>query len=491
MLIDGLFEHARTRGDAPAIRDDLGVCSHRELANLSLALASKVAEKCKGDHVALMMPSGRYCVAGFIATLLAGKIAVPVNLLLSPKEILHIIKDSGAKLIVSCEPVYGKIRLKLLLKRMIKVEDVARRIAADATEAASSLPQVDGNNVAVMLYTSGSTGLPKGVPLSYNNISSNVTNCIQYAQMNPKQRFFNILPLFHSFGMTANLFVPISLGAEVIHHAKFAPLKVIQDIREHRASIMMMVPSLYAALLKVRNAGAEDFASVELALSGGEPLPRALADQFKERFNVELLEGYGLTETSPVVAINVPWASKPRTVGKPIPDQQVRIVDDQGADTRSGEEGEIWLSGPNVCGGYHRQPEQTAEAFTPDGWFKTGDFGRMDDEGYLTISGRKKDMLIISGENVFPREIEDVLSQHEAVAETAVIGVHDTQRGELPVAFVICQEGADVDEMSLRHFCRDKIASFKVPREIHFVSDFPRTPAGKILKRQLQQQLAT
>jgi long-chain acyl-CoA synthetase len=264
-------------------------------------------------------------------------------------------------------------------------------------------------------------------------------------------------------------------------------------MREHRPTIMMAVPSMYGALLSVKDAGPDDFRSLRYAISGGEPLPDATFEAFLERFDVRLLEGYGLTETSPVTHWSTPEHYRRHAVGRALPGVTTLVVDEQDRPLPAGEEGEILLAGPNIMQGYYRQPELTAEVTTtidrpgvgPTRFFRTGDMGKVDAEGYLYITGRKKDMMIIGGENVFPREIEEVLAQHEAVKAAAVIGQADGMRGEVPVAFVEVVDGETLDANAVRQFCRERLANYKVPREIHVVDELPRSPTGKVLRRHL------
>jgi long-chain acyl-CoA synthetase len=265
----------------------------------------------------------------------------------------------------------------------------------------------------------------------------------------------------------------------------------VKTIRENKITLVFGVPSMFAALARLKSASADDLAHVYAAISGGEPLPAALRELMKARFGVTLLEGYGLTETAAIVGLNTPHANKPGSVGKPLPHATINITDDDGKALPRGQTGEVWVKGPMVMKQYHNLPKETEEAITPDRFFKTGDLGHLDEDGYLFITGRKKDMIAVAGEKCYPREIEEVLGKHPAVGEAAVLGKKDESRGEVVVAFVVQKEGQTVTADALRDFARKEgLAQWKVPREIFIVDDLPRSPTGKVLKRALAEQLA-
>jgi long-chain acyl-CoA synthetase len=301
--------------------------------------------------------------------------------------------------------------------------------------------------------------------------------------------FLNILPPFHIFGLTANVLVPVFLGARVFAIPRFNPLAVLRAVTEQRVSIMMAIPSMYAAMLRSKSAKPDAFESVYLAISGGEPLPESVRLAFEKRFGLTLREGYGLSETSPVLSVCTRENDKLHTVGKPIRNVEIRIVNPAGGDLPVGGEGEILARSPGVMKGYFGRPDETKSVLDDDGWFRTGDIGRLDEDGYLSITGRAKEMLIIGGENVFPREIESVLELHEAVSQVAVIGMTDGMRGEVPVAFVIPKKDMAVTEEALRTFARKSLAGFKTPKRIEIREDLPTGPTGKIMKRKLMELL--
>jgi long-chain acyl-CoA synthetase len=313
---------------------------------------------------------------------------------------------------------------------------------------------------------------------------------MDFIDVGPRDLALGVLPQFHSFGLTVLSVLPLWCGMRVVWSARFVPGRIVKLIREHRPTVLVAIPSMYNALLSVKDAGPEDFRSLRLTVSGGEPLSDETAARFLERFGVRLNEGYGLTETAPVTNMCRPQEWRAHSVGPAVPGVRQRIVDPAtGAPVPTGQDGEVQIQGPNVMRGYYRLPEATAEAFTPDGFFRTGDMGRLDDDGHLYITGRIKEMLIIGGENVFPREIEEALNQHPSVQASAVIGKRDPMRGELPVAFVEVREGQTFDETALKQWCRQRLAGYKVPDEVRLVEALPRNPTGKIMRRDLKALL--
>ena len=288
----------------------------------------------------------------------------------------------------------------------------------------------------------------------------------------------------------ATLIAPVRLGAMTVYQARFSATAVIKTIREQAISIIAAVPSMYAVLARLKDAGPEDMKSLYAAISGGEPLPAIVRQKFEEKFGKPIYEGYGLTETIGPIAFNVPGAIKPGSVGRTIPGAEIRIVDESGNALPKGQTGEVWLKGPMIMKGYFNLPDETAKALTADGFFKSGDLGFVDDEGYLHITGRKKDLIIVAGEKASPREIEEVILRHPAVKDAAVVGKKDASRGEVVVAFVTPKEGAGVKAEEIREFCRSSgLAQWKCPREVFVENDLPRSPTGKVLKRVLAEKV--
>lgn len=483
MLFEPLFARARQHPQDIAITDDVGQYTFQQVAAMAAGLGVYLKDQTNRPHVGLLLPSSAGYVASFYGTLLAGKTVVPINFLLGEREVAHVIQDSGMDTVITVGPLAA--RLKDLPLKIIDLLQLPK--TPPAIEPKFPTPQED--DLAVLLYTSGTSALPKGVMLTYGNLQSDADACIEHASLQRKHVFMGVIPLFHAFGMTAMMIAPVQLGAPIVYMARFSPLAALQAIRKHKVSIMFGVPSMFGAMLRLESARPEDFQEMFAMISGGEPLPPLLRQGFEKRFGTTIYEGYGLTETSPVVSLNTPAAHRPGSVGRPVPGVKVRIVDEEGNPLGVDQPGEVWLKGPMVMKGYYHLPEETAKALTADGFLKTGDLGKVDAEGYLYITGRKKDLIIVAGENVVPREVEDVLCQHPAVAEVAVVGRKDPSRGEVVVAFVVLHPGATITPDVLRGFCRDRgLVPFKVPRDVYFAPELPRSPTGKVLKRVLAEK---
>lgn len=488
MLFESIFENAAKDPNRIAVIDDRGQYTAGQLAAMVGGLSMYLQTQTQKPRVGLFLPSGSGFLVGFYATLVAGKTVVPINFLLGPKEIGHIIQDSGIDVVLSAPPLAEK-----LAGLPIKVIDLTAlpQPSAEAPAVRPTLPNPSSEELAVIMYTSGTSGLPKGVLLTYNNVAEDAESAIAAAQLKGYHRFLGILPLFHSTGMLATLIAPMRLGAMVVYQARFSPVAVIKAIREQQISIMVAVPSMYGALLRLKDASPADFTQMFAAISGGEPLPSNIREGFQQKFGQPIYEGYGLTETIGPISFNAPGAARPGSVGRIVPGAQVRVVDELGNDLPPGADGEVWIKGPMIMKGYNNLPKETSEALTADGYFKSGDVGHFDPDGYLYITGRKKDLIIIAGEKVVPREVEELLMTHPAVAEAAVLGKKDPSRGEVVAAFIIFKEGQSATPEELKEHCRQHgLMQWKIPREIHLVTDLPRNPTGKVLKRVLAEQLA-
>ncbi len=495
-MLTPILSTAQQKASDTAFIDDRGTYTYGHLLHGAAVMAQVIRDTTQNQHIGVMLPTGAAFPNALVGVWLAGRVMVPLNYLLSPEELGYVIVDSGIDTIITANAMLefmgGRERLPSSMNVIVMDE-----VQFEQTTPAIAPPNFDADDLAVILYTSGTSGKPKGVMLSHGNFASNVEAAIAHAGLRDEDKFLGMLPQFHSFGLTALTLIPMRLGAQTIYTARFIPKRVVSLIREHQPHIVMAVPSMYGALLSVKEADKEDFRELRLAISGGEPLPAATFERFQKRFNVKILEGYGLTETAPITNWSTPDRYRQHAVGPAIPGVKIVIADTDDQILPPNEEGEILIAGPNIMQGYYHLPEQTDEVFvdleTHDDqgnptrlkFFRTGDMGRLDDEGYLFITGRKKEMLIIAGENVFPREIEEVLNRHESVRDSAVIGKQDGLRGEVPIAFVELAEGAAFDEKALRAWCRDNLAQFKVPREIRCIEQLPRNPTGKILRRQL------
>jgi len=488
MLFDSVFAHARATPNDVAIIDDRGTSTFAQIAASAIALGMYLKSQTNKPHVGILLPSSAGFAISFFGTLLAGKTAVLINFLLGEKEIAHIIRDSGIDTVITIPMFAAKLQgLKII--DLTALPQAPPGASAPTLPAPALLSRAPGD-LAVLMYTSGTSGLPKGVMLSYGNLQSDVDAAIQHAKLQGKHSFLGIVPLFHSTGLLATLLAPTQLGSKIVYIGRFSPVATIKAIREHQLSVITAVPSMYWAILRLKDATPDDFKNVYACISGGEPLPSNIRDGFKQRFNADIYEGYGLTETIGPIAFNAPQYNQPGSVGQLIPGAVARITDDNGADVSAGESGEIWVKGPMIMQGYYNLPDATADAMTSDRFFKTGDLGRIDDKGFLYITGRKKDLIIVAGEKASPREIEEVLLTHPDIAEAAVIGKKDPSRGEVVVAFVIPKDTHTIAPDTIRSFCSDAgLVNWKCPREVFVVAELPRSPTGKILKRVLTEQL--
>ncbi|GEM_PF-236265 len=517
MILEKVLDHAVEHPNSIAIVDDKRTLTYREMIYGGHLFVDHLRSLCPqsdyGDKVGILIPPTAAFAVALGGTRWDSRIAIPLNYLLKPEELAAIVKDAGLKVIFTIEhfkPLAEAVAQQAGC-RIIYFESltfakpglaVMTSIALDPANLRKHvhpIPPRKDDDVAVIMYTSGTAGRPKGVMLTNRNLESNAIDSCQHARFTQRTIFLGVLPMFHTLGLMGNLMIPLYLGSKMVFQARFSPVGVFELVQKHQIEVLIMVPTMYAVMANAKSGNAESLKSVKIALSGGEPLPVPLIGAFQQKFNLTLMEGFGLTETAPIVALSVPWAHKPGAVGKIIPDVQVKTVDDDGHDLPPGVDGgELYIKGPNVMKGYFNQPELTDEVLLPpdaDGlrWFKTGDIARLDEEGFLYITGRKKDMIIMAGEKVFPREIEEAIKQHPSVLMAAVVGVKDPQRGELPVAFVQLKPEAGQENSNLtkptdqeiRNFVRQKIAPFKTPRDVYFLDQMPMTHTGKILKREL------
>lgn len=488
MLFEPIFAHAQQMPNDVAIQDDHGKYTFAQVAAMSAGLGAYLAAATQQPRVGLLLPAGAAFVASFYGTLLAGKTVVPINFLLGDREVAHVIADSGIDTVITIPLLGGRLKDSPL--KVVDITQLAAQLPGAAQAAMQRpLPQPKADDTAVIMYTSGTSGLPKGVVLTYGNLDSDVRACITHAKLEGKHRFLGIIPLFHSTGMLATMIAPVTLGAMTVYIGRFSPVATLNALRDHQISVVAAVPSMYGAIARLKSAAPADVQWIYAAISGGEPLSANVREAFLAKFGKPIYEGYGLTETIGPVCFNTPQVHKPGSVGTPIPGVTVQIVDDNGKPVAQGESGEVWLKGPPIMKGYFNLPKETAEALTPDGFFKTGDLGMLDADGFLHITGRKKDLIIVAGEKAVPREIEEALMKHPAVAEAAVIGKKDPSRGEVVLAFIVLKEGESATPEALKETCREQgLASFKVPREIVFVPELPHSPTGKVLKRVLAER---
>ncbi len=465
----------------PFVVDDQRTWTGLTLLVAAWHIARAIDRSTDRKAVGLLLPTGGLFPAALLATWMTGRVAVPLNYLLSREDLEFVMQDSGADTVVTVEPMLDFIHGPTKSMKPLKLESLNFKGFPPIRCSKRRKPE----DLAVLLYTSGTSGRPKGVMLSAGNLESNIDQIIRWAEFDHRDVLLGVLPQFHSFGMTVLTLLPLAIGARAIYTAKFQPRKVLDLALRHQVTAFVAIPSMYNALHAAKHGGPECFAALRYAVSGGEPLPDAVANSFHQRFGVRIAEGYGLTETSPVSNWCLPSEWRPRSVGRPLPEVQERIVAPDERVLGALQDGEVRIKGPHVMHGYWNLPEESAAAFDAHGFFKTGDMGRFDTDGHLFITGRIKEMLIISGENVFPREMEEVLNRHPSVKDSAVIGMQDAMRGEVPLAFVELHEGAHFDASALQHHCREVLPAYKVPREIRHLEALPRNATGKILRRNL------
>ncbi|AOM82303.1 long-chain-fatty-acid--CoA ligase [Salisediminibacterium beveridgei] len=490
-----------------------------KLANQLRSLGVK-----QGDRVAIMLANTPQAVISYYGALFAGAVVVQTNPLYVEREIEHQMNDSGCKVMICLDLVYprvSKIQDKTDLEHVIVtgikdylpfpvsfiypfIQKKNTGIKVDltyndhlhsftdllekGTETEIPLDIDPVNDLALLQYTGGTTGPAKGVMLTHYNLTVNTQQCEEwmYKMIPGEEVVMAALPFFHVYGMTTVMNLSIRLGYKMIIMPKFDPKKILKAIEKHKATIYPGAPTMYIGLLNHPDISKHDLSSIKACISGSAPLPIEVQSQFEEVTKGRLVEGYGLTETAPVAIANLIWGKrKPGSIGLPWPDTDIMILSaETGEPAKPNEVGEICIRGPQVMKGYWKLPEATQASFRDD-WFLSGDMGYMDDEGYFFIVDRKKDMIIAGGFNIYPREVEEILYEHEAVQEVCVIGVPDPYRGETVKAFIVLKEGSEVTEEELDEFSRKQLASFKVPKYYEFRDELPKTMVGKILRRVL------
>jgi long-chain acyl-CoA synthetase len=476
----------------------------------------------KGDRVGILLKNSPEFIYALYAALKLGATVVPINTFLKPPEIQHIADDCKLKCLITA-PDFDEVTGKLQGVAIIPIQELCGSALPGATgkahrgrEAAPTKPgngspppegpgvghrepgtvnrepgTVNPSDLAVIIYTSGTTGKSKGAMLTHANIASNVLSCIKALDETVDDRLTLLLPMFHSFMLTVGIFTPLCMGAGIVLIKSIHPLKAaMREIIMNRATIFVGIPQIFQALADAKIPFWLHWVlKLRLAVSGSAPLPGETLDKFDRKFRFPLLEGYGLSEASPVVSFNpIRGVHKAGSVGLPLPDIEVKIFDDHGHELPAGKVGEIVVRGPNVMRGYYNQPAETATTLR-SGWLHTGDMGRKDDDGYIYIVDRRKEMLLVRGMNVYPREIEEVLHRFPGVREAAVVPKADEKRGEVPVAFVSPVDNAKLEANEILRFLRDHLADYKIPKEIRIVEALPRTPTGKIAKLELKKNL--
>lgn len=526
-LADFVENGARSWPDNPAIIYRGSGITYAQFDAAANRLANALAKSGVGpdDTVAIMLPNLPEFPIAYFAVLKLGAIVVPVNTMFKEMEIRYILEDSRARAIIAWQPAVSEVAKALsqpteCRRCLIVGEDVsgesAPRFASETQFSTlqeaiqTSSPRFTSSarretDTAVILYTSGTTGRSKGAELTHFNMYRNAVTVADMIGICERDRFVATLPLFHSFGQTHVMNATFARGGAIIPHPRFDAANVLESFRRDGVTLFAGVPTMYVYLLNATEpagvetsaaaspaGGREDDArpsvpnSLRLCISGGAPMPISVLHEFERRFGVVILEGYGLSETSPVACSNRPdRVRKPGSIGLPLKDVEMRVVDDDDRELGPGEVGEIVIMGPNIMKGYLNKPEATAEAMR-NGWFHTGDLAYRDEDGYFYIVDRKKDMILKSGYNVYPREVEEVLYRHPAVAEAAVIGVPDPIKGEEVKAYVVLKDGFAATEEELIGHCRELVAPYKCPKYVELLPALPKSATGKILRRELR-----
>ncbi|MEB3282793.1 MAG: long-chain fatty acid--CoA ligase [Lyngbya sp.] len=446
----------------------------------------------RGDRIALFLPNIPEFVIAYLGILKLGAIAVSVNVMLKSDEVRFILNDCTAKAVFTTEELIENVPTADLpeLKHIIIAEGKVNQSIRFEELIIRSSPhtqavEMDRHAAAVIVYTSGTTGFPKGATLSHGNVISNLYSQNRCCNMTPNDRLLLYLPLFHCFGQNAILNSGLNVAATIILQRRFKLETVLETIVNEKITMFFGVPTVFIKLLHL-NLNRSILDNIRLYFSAAAPLPLEVAQQWQQTYGKIIHQGYGLTETSPCACYNHDLKYQPGSIGSPIENVEMKIVDGDGIEVPPGEQGEIIIRGPNVMLGYWNLPFETARVIK-NGWFHSGDIGRMDKDGYFYIVDRLKDMINVSGFKVYPSEVENVIYQHSAVAEVAVFGVDDELKGEVVHAHIVLKKGGELTEDEIEDFCSEKMATYKMPKVFKFVENIPKNPTGKILKRQLRE----
>ena len=486
-----LTESAARDPSRVALKLDEAEVTYGQLDAATALMAGLLAEHgiSAGDRVGIMLPNVPYFAVCYYGVLRAGAVVVPMNVLLKRREVAFYLRDPGAKLLLAwqgfAEDAQTGAQDAGVECLLVTPGEFEQTLAA--TRPRPGTAEADDSDTAVILYTSGTTGTPKGAELTHANLTRNCEIALGLFGLGSEAVVLGALPLFHSFGQTCGLNATIAGGGLLTLIPRFDPRKALEIIERDRVSVFQGVPTMYNAMLNDPEASSFDTSTLVVCASGGAAMPVELMRGFEEKFGCKVLEGYGLSETSPIASFNHPDRErKAGSIGTPIDGVEMKLVDDEDHDLPAGDVGEIVIRGHNVMKGYWDRPDATADAIR-DGWFHTGDMARIDDDGYFFIVDRKKDMIIRGGYNVYPREIEEVLYEHPAVREVAVVGVPHDELGEEIGAAVALKQGAEATPDQLREHVKAQVAAYKYPRHVWLVDELPKGPTGKILKREIER----
>ncbi len=496
MLIgDIVSKTANKKGNKIAAVLDEEKITYQELEKESNKLAHGLIDLGinPSDMVSIMLPNSIEFLTAYLGVIKSGATMVPLNISFKVPAVEYILNNSEAKVVITSKkflPLIQQCSLNNLEKIILVDGDKSDdyMLLSELAEQDSTLPElknIDQKFTAACLYTSGTTGQPKGAMLTHHNLIFDTKKTIEHLKVDDSDRYICVLPMFHAFAETVCMLMPLFLGAEIVIVDKFLPEKVLKTIQEKNVTFFAGVPTMYSALLNVKNKDDYDLSHLNLCISGGAAMPQQTMEDFEETFNVKILEGNGPTETSPVAYVNpVDGKRKSGSVGLPIPETKVKIVDENDDEIPHGEIGEIIVQGDHVMKGYFKMPDATEKTLR-GGWLHTGDLGKMDEDGYVYIVDRKKDMINVGGMNVYPREIEEQLYKHPKIREAAVVATKDELRGEIPKAVIVLKDGETSDEREIKRYCMQYFANYKVPKLVDFLDELPKNATGKIDKKSL------
>lgn len=449
----------------------------------------------RGDVVVLLCGNSRYFVVSYLAAIGIGAIVSPLNPTSPAPEIegeLEVVKPK----VVVIEPSAASMWLSVSdhvragVHIVIATEghdiDGAETINVFLEGASAPIVEVDDSHPCVYMFTSGTAGSPKAAVLTHKNLLVNIQQANVAEHLGPNDVTFGVLPLFHIFGLNVVLCLTLAGGGSVVLIQRFDPMSTIETIAERGITVIPGAPSMWMALAQIDHPTPDSFRGVRLALSGAAKLPEQISQSLSARFGLQVFEGYGLTEAAPVVTTSIGSEWIPGSIGRPVPGIELRIVDENGEDVLVGDSGEIWIRGENIFSGYLNDEEATSRVLTKDGWLKTGDIAVVDDDGHIFMVDRAKDLIIVSGFNVFPAEVEGVLNAHPDVQEVAVVGTAHPHTGETVRAYIVARNGVHLDEDAIIDYCRTKLARYKCPSKILFVDSLPRNVSGKVQRYALK-----
>ena len=449
----------------------------------------------RGDVVVLLCGNSRYFVVSYLASIGIGAVVSPLNPTSPAPEIegellvvqptVVVIEPAAASMWLAISP---QVRAGVRVVIATEGHDIDGAETIDTFLTGEQVPivEVEDSHPCVYMFTSGTAGSPKAAVLSHKNLLVNIQQANVAEHLEANDVTFGVLPLFHIFGLNVVLCLTLASGGSIVLIQRFDPISTIETIAERGITVIPGAPSMWMALAQIDHPTQDSFRGVRLALSGAAKLPEQISQSLSARFGLQVFEGYGLTEASPVVTTSIGSEWVPGSIGRPVPGIELRIVDENGEDVLVGDSGEIWIRGENVFSGYLNDEEATARVLTKDGWLKTGDIAVVDDAGHIFMVDRAKDLIIVSGFNVFPAEVEGVLSAHPDVAEVAVVGTAHPHTGETVRAYVVARNGVHLDEDAIIDYCRTKLARYKCPSKVLFVDSLPRNVSGKVQRYALK-----